>query len=75
MAIPDYMETKPVTHEVVPVAAQRLLGGPMSIRTTEVPSGQWLIGITDADGEVFMSATEAIAVAEFIATHVRKRWA
>jgi hypothetical protein len=81
MSEPEYMCTKPPTHEVVQVKAESALGNDVKVETYPGADGKWYISICDEDSnegmgrrEVMLTASEAIAVAEFIATHVRKRW-
>jgi hypothetical protein len=74
MTEPDFMRTKPPTYEVVGTQARTSLGGLMAVETHQGINGRCLIQIMDAQGLVELDAAEAFAVAEFITTHVRKRW-
>jgi hypothetical protein len=77
MTIPDYMHTEPPTFEVVKVAAEKNIDGSVTCRTLDgegCKDGHWRIYIHDGAQPVYLTGAEAIAVAEFITTHVRKRW-
>lgn len=74
MTTPDYMATKPVTHEVIPVASRAQISEETWANTYSGADGKWYIEINDGTSEVMLTGPEAIVIAEFIATHVRKRW-
>lgn len=72
------METNPHTYEVVQTLVDKAISQTLSIETDR-RYGKWIIRISDTeyDGDpacVCLSGAEAAAVAEFINSHVRKRW-
>lgn len=68
------MESKAPTWEVVPREAAVMPSKTVSAETYETGSGAWSIRIKDGRREVCLTGTQAQAIAEFIVTHVRKRW-
>jgi len=74
MNSPDIMKTKDPTHEVSPRQAMTSASDTVTCET--FPNGQvWLVRIEQAGEQVCLNAAEAMAVADFIRTNVRKRWA
>lgn len=71
------METKPHTYEVTHSPVHSVIGKNITIETDK-DHGGWFIRIVDMEnsehGCVCLDAADAIAVAEFITNHVRKRW-
>lgn len=71
------METKPHAYEVTEGLVDKDISSNIYIETDRA-YGKWLIRIVELDREegasVELTAAEAIAVAEFITTYVRKRW-
>lgn len=72
------METKPHSYEVTEGLVDRDISNTISIETDK-GYGKWFIRITEMTGDdepacVCLSAAEANGIAEFIASHVRKRW-
>lgn len=66
------MESKEPTYEVTQGEARKE-SGHMSCSTFTM-LGRWCIRIEGDEKSVTLTGPEAIAVSEFIAAHVRKRW-
>lgn len=69
------MESKEPTYEVVRSQVVASASPAVTCETCD-GNGEWFIHITNElnDRFVVLTGAEAIAVSEFIATHVRKRW-
>lgn len=69
------MESKPHTHEVTGNPADVDISENLFIQTC-CQDGNWYIQLVKSDDgrTVTLSGAEAVAMAEFITRHVRKRW-
>lgn len=67
------MESKEPSYEVAPRSDTKTV--PDGITCETFDSGpEWVIRLKDDDEDMFLTAAAAMAVAEFISSHVRKRW-